>query len=188
MPKGTKSRTQLIDERLKLEDKSSASNVLTTSNGVKLRIKQVPPGVLLEVLHEINRDKPKPPKVYIQRLEKEMENPDDPEYIERLRDFRIEQAQALTEAMLMLGSELISCPKNIPKPEEETWATDFSGLIQIPSSGRARYAAWLKCVVLETDTDMMAVTSGIARKSGVAEEDVAAAAEGFRSPEGRNTT
>ncbi len=63
----------------------ATSNTLTLSNGVVLRLKSVPAFLAAQFTRKIQR--PKPPRQFIERLGREEENPDHPDYLEALEKY-----------------------------------------------------------------------------------------------------
>lgn len=154
-------------------------NTITFSSGVVLRGKQIPPVTMIQVMAAFPR--PTPPVVFIETMGREMENKDDPDYIERLKQWKVESGNATLNAMIMLGTELVSKPKTMPGPcpgpKEKDWLDDYRllGVPVYPSNESWRYLTWVtfKAVLSEDDIELLKKVVG--RLSGIPEVDVKAA-------------
>lgn len=167
-------------------DKASA---ITLSNGVQLLIKKIPSPKMIDILQASNRDRPRPPVNFVERLGRSEENPDDPNYKESLAAFNVNRGKVLMDAFLMYGTKLYVCPADVPsvdKPEE--WMDGMSEIgMNAPTSPRGIYLEWLKSVALAEEEDFTRVMDEVGRKSGVRQEDVKNAAATFQSDAGRDT-
>ena len=152
-------------------------NTITLSTGVVLRGKQAPPLALVSVLAAFPR--PKPPVYMNKQMGREMENPDDPDYIEQVRSWQMESSSATLNALIMYGTELVSKPKRMPGPEDDDWLDEYRllGLPIYPSNKYWRYLIWIKVKAATADTDLNLVKEVVGRLSGVPESKVKAAEE-----------
>lgn len=98
-----------IDAALEPQD-----DTITLSSGVVLRGKKTNPAILIQVMAAIPR--PEPPMYMNDKMGREMENPDDPNYIERLQAWKIEYSDRVVTAMISLGTELVFAPKELGNP------------------------------------------------------------------------
>jgi hypothetical protein len=173
-PKGSKNRdletAQAIDRATKPQD-----DIITLSSGVVLRGKQANPLILVQVMAAFPR--PEPPVQFIQVMGREVENPDDPDYIERLQAWKMEFADRMVTAMIALGTEFVSAPKGLSQPEKNDWLDDFSvlGLKMFPENKSWRYMTWVKFKAVRDETDMQAIQELVGRLSGVRESAVKSA-------------
>lgn len=156
-----------------------SDGLIHLSNGVVLRPSRVPTMVFPEVMKRYPR--PTPPRVFIEDLGREEENPGDPEYIAKLQTYNSELGIAMVDVMIVLGTEFVSAPKDFPKISDSKWASKlkaagFSG-IDDPSQ---RYLMWVKYVAAVDDSDLNAIMEGVGRLSGVSEQDVSEAITNFR--------
>lgn len=148
---------------------------ITLSSGVVLRGKQANPLILVQVMAAFPR--PEPPLVYMQAMGREIENSDDPNYIERLQSWKLEYADRLVTAMVTLGTELVSKPKSVAGPEKDDWLEEYSllGLPVHPESKTWRYLTWVKFYAVKNEEDMKLIQEVVGRLSGVRESAVKSA-------------
>lgn len=150
-------------------------NTITLSTGVVLRGKKTNPVILVQVMGAFPR--PEPPLVYIEKMGREMENPDDPNYLEKLQSWKMEFANHVVTAMVSLGTELISAPKALSHPEKNDWLADYSllGLPMHPDHKQWRYLAWVKYKAIGNEEDMKKIQEMVGRLNGVRESSVKSA-------------
>lgn len=150
-------------------------DTITLSSGVTLRGKQANPLILVQVMAAFPR--PEPPMVYMQAMGREIENPDDPDYIERLQSWKMEYADRMVTAMVSLGTELVSVPKGMARPEKDDWLEEYSllGLPLHPESKAWRYLTWVKYHAVKNENDMKLIQEVVGRLSGVRESAVKSA-------------
>jgi hypothetical protein len=147
------------------------------SSGVILRGRRANPLVLIQVMAA--KPRPEPPLVYVQAMGREMENPDDPDYIDRLRSWQMEYADRMVTAMILLGTELVSVPKGLSHPDKNDWLEEYSllGLPTSPENKSWRYLTWLKFRAVKGEQDMKMIQDVVGRLSGVRESSVQSAEE-----------
>lgn len=163
-------------EEIEREDKEE-DDLIALSNGVVLRAKQIPYGLLIKVMARFPR-----PKVYSQFNETEqrlIQNPDHPDYIEAVRDWNAKYAEALLNTMLLFGTEEVSVPEGIPTTQGRNWIESLEtiGEPTFPKSKSWRYLMWVLTVAAVGDRDFELITQKVGRLSGIREEDVQKAAE-----------
>lgn len=150
-------------------------NLIRLSTGVILEAHQANPNVLIRVMTA--KQRPDPPVVFIKAMGREMENPDDPDYISRVKDWEMSYNNGMLNALVALGTTFVSKPKGMPGPDDETWLKDYEalGLPVIRDSKAWRYITWVlfKAAVNEKDTAL--IGEKVKRLSGVKEADVKAA-------------
>ena len=150
-------------------------DTITLSSGVVLRGKQANPLVLVQVMASLPR--PEPPMVYMQAMGREVENPDDPTYIEKLQSWKMEYSDRMITAMILLGTELVSTPKGMPKPDKDDWLEEYTllGMPAHPQSASWRYLTWMKFKAIRDEKDMRLLQEVVGRLSGVRESAVKSA-------------
>lgn len=163
-------------EEIEREDKEE-DDLITLSNGVVLRAKQIPYGLLIKVMARFPR-----PKVYSQFNEIEqrlIQNPDHPDYIEAVRDWNAKYAEALLNTMLLYGTEAVSTPKKVPTVKSNDWleGLEVIGEPTFPENKSWRYLMWILTIAAIGDVDFNLITKKVGRLSGIREEDVQKAAE-----------
>lgn len=150
-------------------------NLIRLSTGVILEAHQANPNVLIRVMTAKTR--PTPPVIFIKAMGREMENPDDPDYISRVKDWEMSYNNGMLNALVALGTSLHSKPKGMPGPDDEAWLKDYEalGLPVIRDSKAWRYITWVlfKAAVNEKDTAL--IGEKVKNLSGVKEADVKSA-------------
>jgi hypothetical protein len=182
------------------EDSGEPDDLIRLSTGVILRGKMANVTTLLTVLAGYPR--PKPPMWHNPTMGREMENFEDPDYISRVQAWRQEQGAALLNAFILLGTEVVAKPEQIPghmpelkkvakgkkekgKPQEfeDVLVRDFLeefellGLPMKPQSAKWRYLKWVQTVACKTPEDTKLIQEVVGRLSGVAKSDVETAEE-----------
>lgn len=178
---GASVAVQVAQAADKLEEKKGDEGVVTLSNGVKLKVIGLKPLTMVEVLTMV-----KPPKVPVyfdERLRREVENPDDPDYKEAKVRHQMDYAAGLMNSMILFGTEIVFVPKGMQKPEDDAWIEDLElvGIQTLRESPRWRKLAWIKSVAIATGEDSNLVMEKVGGASGVREADVNVAAQAFRS-------
>ena len=165
------------------EAQNKNKDVVEFSTGVKLKIKeQMNPSVIIDVLADLEEDRPDPPTVYIEALDREEINLDDPTYIERLGRWEIVGSRRIVDALILIGTELLSVPKGMEEPKDSSWigVLEVLGFKLNRRSEAARYLAWVKHVAIETEDDWAVITESVGRRAGVSESDVQRAQSSFQ--------
>lgn len=150
------------------------NDTITLSTGVVLRVKKVPSLTLIKMLASSPR--PKVPVYFNKNMGREIEHPDDPDYIERVRSWKIEISDMTLNALILLGTELVKCPKGVPSPESDKWIQKYSLLGQPITAENEywRYLTWVTFVAATADSDMGLIQEVVGRLSGVPEAAVEA--------------
>jgi len=162
------------------ESETPQNSVVTLSNGIKLKLKSVPPFLVRQATMKL--DRPKVPRMDIGKGREE-DNPDHPAYQEALADFENRSTDAALNVMLAAGTEVVSVPKGVPGPDSDDWLPLMEVLeIEIDLDRPvARYLAWMRYVALATADDITLITTAMSRGIGLSEEDVEASAQSFRN-------
>jgi hypothetical protein len=160
------------------------SNEIKLSTGVILKAKQANPNVLIRIMTSVPR--PKPPTYFDEMMGREMENIDHPDYKARVEAWEMEYNNGMLNALVGLGTELVSKPKNMPGPDDTDWIADYKilGLPVVPDSKAWRYITWVLFMAAVTDKDVGLIAEKVKGMSGVKEADVKSA-ETF--PDGDDT-
>lgn len=164
-----------------VEREHQPRNEVTLSNGVKLKLRPVPPLAIREAV--IRVPEPPVPMVYIADREREEPNPNDPDYLAAMNMRQLDQVAAMTNVMLLLGTSPLYVPEGMSTAEDDDWCDtmEFLGIPVHRNQPKARYLDWLRYVVLESPEDISGLTGVLAAMSGVTEQEVARAAEAFRN-------
>jgi hypothetical protein len=164
-----------------------------TSNGIVFKLKSVAPLLIMDA--QRNFTEPQPPK--IRNFEKGdgddaplEDNPNDPKYQRELNEYRRQLGEIANAIYLIRGTEIVSIPDDIDKPDDEDWTMevqDFAG-ITVPKVGRRRYFCWIKYVALESMADFQGLMNKLTTLGGVTvERDVIDAEQSFRADESGDT-
>ena len=160
-----------------IDGNGHVSDLITLSSGVVLRGKSAPPLTLIKVMARFPR--PPVPMAPNKLMGREMENPDDPDYLARVQDQQTQSSNAMLNALILLGTELVEVPKKFPKPEDNSWLEEWSeiGMDAKPDSPSWRYITWVtfKAVLSKEDLDLIQKVVG--RLSGVPDSAVRSAEE-----------
>jgi len=150
-------------------------NIIKLSTGVVLRGKQIPPLVLVKIISAFPR--PKIPTWYNPTMGREMENPDDPGYLERVTAWKAESGSVTLNAIILLGTELVSVPKKMPGPETKDWLEEYQllGVPVYPENKNWRYLTWLTFKAAPEVGDLDLIKEVVGRLSGISESKVEAA-------------
>lgn len=151
------------------------NDLIVLSTGVVLRGKKANPLILIKVMASFPR--PKPPTWTHPNMGREMENPDDPDYQERLKAWEMEQSNATLNAMILLGTELEKTPKGFPRPEDDEWLEDYEllGVPMRPDKSKWRYLTWIMFKAVQDENDLIRIQEVVGRLSGVRDSTVRAA-------------
>jgi hypothetical protein len=150
-------------------------NLIRLSTGVVLVAKQANPNILIRVMTA--QERPTPPVVFIKNMGRDMENPDDPDYIKRVQAWEMNYNNSMLNALVGLGTELKSKPKAMQGPDGDDWLDEYKmlGLPVHPESPSWRYITWVLFKAAVIDKDTQAIGNKVKNLSGVKEADVQAA-------------
>jgi hypothetical protein len=153
------------------------SNEVRLSTGVVLSVSQANPNILIRAMTAHRR--PVPPTYFSKEMGREMENPDDPDYISRVQAWQLEYSNTLLNVLIGLGTKLKSKPEKMPGPLDEDWLHDYRmlGLDVWPESKAWRYITWVMYVASKTSEDTELIGAAVKAVSGVKEADVRDAAD-----------
>lgn len=152
-----------------------------TSNGIKFRLKQVPPMLLRDAQKTLTP--PEVPTVWIEDKQTNEPNEADPKYREALAAYHEQTGDVANAILLTRGTEVLYVPDGISRCEDASWVDDVTEFvpIKIPAAGVRRYFCWIKYVALTSIDDFMGILRKVSRLGGMTTEaDVAEAADNFR--------
>ena len=171
--------SQTEEKILDAIDKTSQedNNEIRLSSGVVLKGKKANPITLIEVMSSFPR--PKPPVWQHPTMGREMENPDDPDYKDRVKAWELEMASATLMAFILLGTDLVSVPEGFSTPESDGWIEDYQllNLDTRPNNARWRYLKWVTFKAVVDEKDLELIRDLVGRLSGVSEKSVESAEE-----------
>ena len=175
-------------ESAKLVQKAQSKNIdiIEFSTGVKLRIKEeISPSILIDIIADLEEERPEPPVVYIEAIDREEINLDDPDYAKRLERWDTVGTKRILDTLLLIGTEIESVPKGMEKPEGNDWigVLEVLGFKINRRNKSVRYLFWVKNVAIKTVEDLRMVTEQVGRRAGISEADVQLAQASFPDKE-----
>jgi len=180
-----------INETAKLVERAEEKNkdVVEFSTGVRLKIKeQMNPSVLIDILADLEKDRPEPPVIYIETLDREEINLEDPEYIKRLNRWETMSSGRIADALVLIGTEEDFIPEELDNPNDNGWIgmLEVLGFKLNRRSKAARYLAWVKHVAIQNVGDWELLTEQVGRRAGVSKSDVELAQNSFPDKKGKH--
>lgn len=157
-----------------------ASRDVTLPSGVEVQVTGVPAMLVLAVLQTI--PEPKPPIIQLEGKERTEENPNDPEYLKKVQEYKVAQGRLTNEAYLANGVLKINkLPDDKIPLESDDWVERLEIVgVQPRKVGLGRRIDWLQYHILG-DGDLSELITAIALAGGgVTEELVKQAADSFR--------
>lgn len=163
----------------------------TFANGIVLKIKPVPPYLLMALDNEF--PDPEPPKIFMEEKGREEPNPSDPGYLLALAENENRKALAVNNLVLAIGTEFVSVPEGMYGPEEDGWLKNLEIVAKITGKTLdfdledpiSRYVAWCRFYALESSTDITIATGLTYNLTGIREGEVASILAGFQSGDER---
>lgn len=152
-------------------------DLVVLTSGVELRVRRVASSVFADMLAEL--EPPSPPLVWIAEKGRQEENPDDPDFLEAKMAHQSRIAKVMSDAVIILGTELVSVPKGFPGPKDENWNARMRALGRRFESEADQYLAWVKYEAGAADTDFNTIWEAVGRQASVVEKDAGAAARRF---------
>ena len=172
----------------RVENKKN-DDIIEFSTGVKLRInEEISPAILIDIVADLEEKRPEPPIVYIEALDREEVNLDDPDYAVRLERWDTVGTKRILDALILIGTEVEFVPKDLEKPKDNDWIAKLEvlGFKINRRSDSIRYLAWVKHVAIKTVEDMKVLTEQVGRRAGVSEADVQLAQKSFQDKDGKS--
>lgn len=169
------------------EDGKGPADEVELKNGVRLKLRAVPPLLVRKAVSKIVR--PVPPRVLIEDKGREEENPNDPDYQKALEEYGQKTFDAGANVMLALGVKVLSVPEGLCQPKDDQWVQELAaaGFEPDVSTDPARRLSWISYYAITSEEDVIRIVLGVSRLTGVGESEVAAAMESFRSGEVRGS-
>lgn len=150
------------------------------SSGVVMRPRRVPNLLFAEVVSRFKA--PKVPRFHNPDTGREEENPSDPAYTEAFNEYQAQLSMAIIDAMILMGTEVVSVPRTMERAEDDLWTRKLKALgVPITDDPLVRYLAWVKYYAAEGQDDVQTIMTAVGRMSGVSEEDVNDAVSQFRN-------
>lgn len=160
---------------------------ITLSTGVVLKAKPVSRNIFADILSEYVA--PRVPTYYNEDKGREEDNPQDPDYLVEMQRYNTQLARAISDALIVLGTELDSKPDDVPSQDDATWLEEVSLLrVYKTNTARGRYLAWVKTRAIGNDQDFTDISNAVRRMMGVPESDVEVKTKRVRSNAARAAT
>lgn len=158
-------------------------NLITLSNGIVLRMKPMPPLLLNAIANGI--PEPDVPMLFVEEDNRHEANPNDPNYQKALNDRLTNISLRIIDATLSVGTELISVPDDLVKPEDDSWLNraKLAGHAFDKESQEERYLAWLRFYAVETQADLNKINTIPLQLAGLQEAEVEEVINTFRGGE-----
>ena len=165
---------------------------LTVSSGVVFKIKEVPQVAYVDLRNSL--PEPVPPIFYNKEYDREEPNVNDPRYIAQVDNWQVAMSSAVYDISILFGTEIESIPDGMPSHDSEKFESKLKFLLKKMGwskedinniSETERYLFWVKYEAcpkggLNQNSDLDKLFAAVGRTSGVPEEDVASAIDGFR--------
>ena len=167
-------RIQQAVAEVEQKEIKKADDTITLTTGIVLKLKHVP---ILRINAVLDRfPYPDVPLLWDEDKQRELRNPNHPAYLAEREKVDQQRTWAILDAVAALGTEVISVPAGVYKPEEDGWIEECEVLgIEVNTSSKvARYLAWIKFVAIGTMDDMTSIARQFGLALGVSEERIAA--------------
>lgn len=176
--------SESVANALHSDNGQSETGVVSLSTGVKLRLKKFPKMVIPDVLKAVDDKhggRPKVPTVFLPDKGRTEDNPDDPDYLAAVQAYQMRQAAVINDALIMRGTELLSCPKSVKNMDDPEWLESERALgIEGLDNRFVRYLMWVKHVAALDDEDVRKIIREVGGLIGIAEADVSEAVKSVR--------
>lgn len=168
---------------------NKSKDVIEFSTGAKIKVKeQMNPSVFIDILADLEAVRPDPPTTYVEAIDREEVNLEDPEYLKNLGRWEIVGSRRMVDALILIGTEFLSAPKGLASPEDNDWigVLEVLGFKLNRRSKASRYLAWVKHVAIKTADDWAVITENVGRRAGVSESDVQRTQSSFQDKSGKD--
>jgi hypothetical protein len=168
-----------LEAVLEAERKPHVENgLIYLSTGVVLGRQPFPRTMLADVMK--NFKEPKVPAYMNEEKHREEENPNDPDYIEAVKDYQVQLGMALLDISIAKGSYVHYVPEKIEKQESEDWVEECNELgLLVPKNKKLRYLKWIKYVAAPSEDDIEVLADSLLSMFGVTEKSVETAMDKF---------
>lgn len=172
-----------------LANSVSDPSLYTAINGTLIRLRRVSSMIIMDA--QQNFTLPKPPKIFMEEKGREVENPNDPNYIDALHRAEKELNDLAINVQIILGTKVEKLADGLYDEKSDEWVDELKAVVpqlEIPTEGKKRYLAWMKYHVL-SDGDLLALAQALSRYNGrTLEKDVLEAQDNFRDKKTRNSS
>jgi hypothetical protein len=162
------------------EEATGEPGTVTLSTGVILRVSSVPNMLYTDIMAEMAPDRPKVPAIWIEARERYEENPNDPDYQERIGLWTAQAMTAVNNAFILEGTEVESLPDGFAAHDDQAFVDRMRTLRRPVANDAEKYLTWIKYRAAPDESDVVLMLQEIGRRSNVTETDVATAVENFQ--------
>jgi hypothetical protein len=157
-------------ETAKQQEGGPGDGITTLTTGVRVRLKSVSSSLVAEVMGRVQD--PEVPIFHDEEKDRDLPNPNDPRYLRALDDAETKRQQAIVDAMLVFGVELVDA-----LPENKDWIEELAFLgIEVDKSSKLTTEFAYKKYVAVGAPDLSLVLS---TSSPVSAQEVADALSSF---------
>lgn len=162
-------------------ERHNVPKTVTLSNGIVLKIKAVPPFLVRAAVTRLER--PKIPVFHNEEKGRTEPNPGDPAYLDALEEYEAQSTEVGTNVLLVAGTEVDSVPEGCYTLEDGGWKemAEYFGIEVATEEPKTNYLNYLKWYALSSAEDLVTVLRPLMVMTGLTEEEVRKAADGFRS-------
>lgn len=174
--------TEKIQDAVAAVEEQQQPPSYTCENGVVLKFK---PFSIFRVMAVLEKFKDPPiPKEWDEERQVWDENPWKKEYLDAKEEVASQRGMATIDAILAFGTEIVSIPDDVEKPEDTNWVEEMQvvGVELNLANATARRLNWLKMVAVGS-TDLTGVLRAGSSVLPISQEGVGNAMAGFRSDE-----
>lgn len=163
---------------------NEGSALITLSTGVVLRRRMPSSWAMAEVHRQMAAQRPQPPMISNPDRGRMEPNEADPDYRQALIDHADRELERLYHVIVATATQIEFVPEGFPSLESSDWVEmlDVIGVPCPPGMGKQeRYLRWVKYIAAPLNDDWLMLLNDVRRDVGTPEEDVAVAADTFRS-------
>lgn len=171
----SKSNEKILAETVEEEGVGSA-NTHTLSTGVVIRTDAIAPDLFIKL--QAHNPAPQPKTYFDEKIGRDMMESEDSEgYKQRIKAWDANRQELMIKLVLLKGIEVISVPKGFPTQEDDEWIDEMEFMeLEVDRENPIwRRVNWLGSEVLKNSEDYDLVMKEVMAKTGVTEDDVAAA-------------
>ena len=148
-------RRAAVDIAADANEKDTDNDVVELSNGIRLRVRTVPPLILRQPIQHL--PEPQPPTIHLDKQDVDEPNPNDPDYLREHAEWEATAGFATVDLMLLLGTTkpteegppepmIEHLPDDIFGPESDAWVSWLEAAkVKVDvSTPQDRYLSWLR--------------------------------------------
>lgn len=158
----------------------------TVRVGLKFKLRKMSRMALVEAQERLKE--PKVPTVYIKDDDRYDPNPNDPDYVDALRDYIYNRNVLIICTCVALGTDLLEVGLDTDKPTDTDWIDQLAVTgFEPPANKWAKYVSWVRLYALDAE-EIVELINSVQRFNGFTREaDVETAVDTFPSEPERDT-